>query len=245
MLVYLLATTSIGFHLPTSTHRPTVLPPANLRHGRSPLAQLSPAEAAKAAWLANNPAAWEAPSPAVHAVQPPTSYGAQMASDNPWLTGGAPILTLEAADEMTNVALREATAMGINPVSVVVLDASGRTLVSKTMIGAARLSPDFAHAKASACVGLHCSSRELRDKYVNDDGIGPKMPQVVAMGTAAAAAGKAIAPFPGGVLCRDAMGNVICAIGVSGAASDEDEHCAILGAQAVGLVTEPAASRLL
>ena len=46
--------------------------------------------------------------------------------------------------------------------------------MSKTMIGAARLSPDFAHAKASACVGLHCSSRELRDKYVNDDGIGPR-----------------------------------------------------------------------
>jgi uncharacterized protein GlcG (DUF336 family) len=53
-----------------------------------------------------------------------------------------------------------------------------------------------------------------------------------------------LAPFPGGVLCRDAQQNVVCAIGVSGARSDEDEHCAIIAAQSVGLVTEPAASQL-
>ena len=46
------------------------------------------------------------------------------------------------------------------------------------------------------------------------------------------------------MLCRDAANNVVGAIGVSGAASDEDEHCAILGAKAVGLVTEPADSAL-
>ena len=54
-----------------------------------------------------------------------------------------------------------------------------------------------------------------------------------------------IAAFPGGVLCRDANRNVVGAIGVSGAASDEDEHCAITAATSVGLVTEPAASRLV
>ena len=53
-----------------------------------------------------------------------------------------------------------------------------------------------------------------------------------------------MASFPGGVLCRDAADNVVGAIGVSGAASDEDEHCAILGAHSVGLRTEPAQSRL-
>jgi len=71
------------------------------------------------------------------------------------------------------------------------------------------------------------------------------MPQLLAMGTAGAAANKALAPFPGGVLCRDAAGVLVGAIGVSGAASDEDEHCAITAAQSVGLSTEPAASRLV
>ena len=56
--------------------------------------------------------------------------------------------------------------------------------------------------------------------------------------------GLPIAAFPGGVLCRDAANNVVGAIAVSGASSDEDEHCAILGAHAVGLLTEPAQSRL-
>ena len=117
--------------------------------------------------------------------------------------------------------------------------------MAKTMIGCGKLSPDLAIAKASACIGLHCSSRELRDRYVNADGIGPKMPQLLAMALAGAAANQAIAPFPGGVLCRDpASRAVVCAIGVSGAASDEDEHCAITAAKAVGLETEPGSSQL-
>jgi uncharacterized protein GlcG (DUF336 family) len=47
-------------------------------------------------------------------------------------------------------------------------------------------------------------------------------------------------------LCRDAHGNVIGAIGVSGAAADEDEHCAVHGARALGeaVLTEPATSPL-
>ena len=161
-----------------------------------------------------------------------------------WLIPGTPRLTLEAADHMSNVALREAISRSFNPVSVCIMDSAGRTIVAKTMINCGTLSPDFARAKASACIGLHCSSRELRDKYVNADGIGPKMPQVLAMGTAGAAANQAIAPFPGGVLCRDAAQNIVCAIGVSGAASDEDEHCAITAAKSIGLLTEPAWSQL-
>ena len=120
----------------------------------------------------------------------------------------------------------------------------GRVLVHKTMPGCGNLTPEYALAKANVCVGLLCSSRELRDKYQNDDGIGPKMPQLLGMATAAAAVGRPIAAFPGGVVCRDVGGNLVAAIGVSGAASDEDEHCSITAARAIGLSTEPAQSRL-
>ena len=161
------------------------------------------------------------------------------------LIPGPPVLTLEAADMMSNVALEQATTRGFNPISVCVLDASGRILVQKTMIKAGLLSSDYAQAKAMVCIGLQCSSRELRDKYINaHDGIGPKMPQALGMSIAGAAGGKAIAAFPGGVVCRDAAGNIVCAIGVSGAASDEDEHCSITAAKSVGLVTDPAQSQL-
>ena len=50
--------------------------------------------------------------------------------------------------------------------------------------------------------------------------------------------------MPGGVVVLDDAKNVVGAIGVSGASADEDEHCAIVGARAVGLVTEPAQSPL-
>ena len=68
--------------------------------------------------------------------------------------------------------------------------------------------------------------------------------RILGMGTAAAAVGRPIAAFPGGVVCRDVGGNLVAAIGVSGAASDEDEHCSITAARAIGLSTEPAQSRL-
>ena len=132
-------------------------------------------EAAKAAWLAKT------------ATDVPTWIGgyeaaadAPLMADTPstgWLVPGAPKLSLEAADEMTNVALYEAASRSFNPVSCIVLDASGRTIVQKTQLGCGILSPELARAKANVCVGLLCSSRELRDKYQNSDGIGPKMPQ--------------------------------------------------------------------
>ena len=54
-----------------------------------------------------------------------------------------------------------------------------------------------------------------------------------------------IAAVPGGVLVRDASNRVLGAVGVSGASADEDEHLAVVAANAVpGLVTEPAVSLL-
>lgn len=175
----------------------------------------------------------------------PAAASATAEVDSPWLSLGTPALTLEAADEMSNVALKEAAARCFKPVSVCVLDASGRTLVAKTMIACATMAPELAQAKARTCVGFHMSSRLFRDNYVSAEGGGPKMPQALAMAIVGASTGQPVAVFPGGVLCRDAANNVVGAIGVSGAASDEDEHCAILGAHAVGLLTEPVSSALV
>ena len=124
-------------------------------------------------------------------------------------------------------------------ISCFVLDASGRVLVSKTMLNCPRLIPDIAHSKAGAAIGTHSSSRALKDKYVPD-----RTPQLLAMTTMGFATNQPFCAVPGGVLCRDTANNVVGAIGVSGASADEDEHCAIMGAQAVGLVTEPKQSAL-
>eukprot|EP00444_Apocalathium_aciculiferum_P004292 CAMPEP_0183391096 /NCGR_PEP_ID=MMETSP0370-20130417/6227_1 /TAXON_ID=268820 /ORGANISM="Peridinium aciculiferum, Strain PAER-2" /LENGTH=199 /DNA_ID=CAMNT_0025570765 /DNA_START=118 /DNA_END=717 /DNA_ORIENTATION=- len=152
---------------------------------------------------------------------------------------GAQELTLEAADAMASASLAEAKARKFGEISVFVVDATGRVLVSKTMLGCPRLIPSLAHAKAGAAIGTHSSSRALKDKYVPE-----RTPQLVAMTNIANANNQPFCAVPGGVLVRDRSGNVVGAIGVSGAAADEDEHCAIAGARAVGLVTEPAESVL-
>jgi len=41
--------------------------------------------------------------------------------------------------------------------------------------------------------------------------------------------GGKMAPFPGGVVVKDAKGEIIGAVGVSGASGDEDEYSAIRG----------------
>lgn len=44
-----------------------------------------------------------------------------------------------------------------------------------------------------------------------------------------------VVPLPGGLLIRDGDGVVIGAVGISGAASEEDEVCAQAGIEAIGL----------
>lgn len=41
-----------------------------------------------------------------------------------------------------------------------------------------------------------------------------------------------MAPFPGGIVIKTNDGEIIGAVGVSGAAGDEDEHCALSGVEA-------------
>ena len=87
--------------------------------------------AARAAWLARSaqdmpswgPGASVAPSMAEYSASVDTvRAAAAQALSGAWLVPGTPVLTLAAADEMTNVALGEAAARGFNPVSVRVLD---------------------------------------------------------------------------------------------------------------------------
>ena len=169
----------------------------------------------------------------------PALRGGQRRHASEWLVPGRAALSLEAADAMATAAVAEAKEKQFKDISVFVVDASGRVLVSKTMINCPPLIPQMAHAKAGAAIGTHSSSRSLKDKYVPD-----RTPQLLAMTTLSIANSQPFVAVPGGVLCRDGANNVLGAVGVSGASADEDEHCAVVAAQAVGLVTEPASSPL-
>ena len=55
----------------------------------------------------------------------------------------------------------------------------------------------------------------------------------------AAASDGRFVPVTGGVLVRDAAGDVIGAVGISGDTSDNDEKCAVAGIAAAGLKADP------
>ena len=146
----------------------------------------------------------------------------------------AKVMTLSLADDLANSALKEARERDLKPVTITVVDEAGRVIVSKREDACGNTIPDFALAKSRSCVGMGMSTRALRDKYAE------KPTQLACMATISP-----LAPFPGGVLLRGADGSsVIGAIGISGAAADEDEHCAVVAARSHGIVSEPASSQL-
>lgn len=97
--------------------------------------------------------------------------------------------------------------------------------------------PQFAHAKANACIIMRSpSSAQFRDTYVQGGDLS-RIAQMNSMVTLASNVG-GMAPFPGGVLLVKKMKNAVTgkmeqnilgAVGVSGARGVEDELCALAG----------------
>ncbi|KAL7538273.1 hypothetical protein ACHAXR_008428 [Thalassiosira sp. AJA248-18] len=124
------------------------------------------------------------------------------------------------------------------PMCVTVLDSAGGVIVQKRMDGC----PDgaytkFSYAKARTCIHLQTSSRVFREKYTGS-GEAPKFTQAASMVSVMEGD---LVPVAGGVLIQSKDGSTVGAIGVSGAAADEDEYLAWKGVQAIagGLSTVP------
>jgi uncharacterized protein GlcG (DUF336 family) len=134
-------------------------------------------------------------------------------------------MTLEQAQKIVGVALAHARVKGMKPMAVVVLDERGamRAVAAEdnTSVGRAKV----AFGKANGCVMMGLGSRALQHRAKEN-------PQF--MGACDNLFGGLIA-VPGGVLIKDASGNVAGAVGISGDTSDNDEACAIAGIAAAGL----------
>jgi uncharacterized protein GlcG (DUF336 family) len=144
-------------------------------------------------------------------------------------------LTLAVADKLATAAIKTAVENKYAPITVSVIDAVGNLVVSKRMDGCAPIGiPQFSLAKAKTCVTMKMSSREFRDRYTktNDP---QKYCQMLSM---VQITGGEMAPFPGGLLIKSNKvdkADIIGAIGVSGAAGDEDEFCARNALEQLGL----------
>jgi uncharacterized protein GlcG (DUF336 family) len=135
-------------------------------------------------------------------------------------------LTLEQASTIVDAALRKGRETGCAPLTVAVLDAGGHLVAFKREDRSGIMRFDIAFGKAWGALGMGFPSRTLgerAEKY-------PMFFQTIAV----VSQGRFV-PAPGGVLIRDAGGDIIGAVGVSGDSSDKDEVCAVAGVAAASL----------
>lgn len=136
-------------------------------------------------------------------------------------------LTLKQANQLTEAALSMARQMDLPPVAVAVLDTGGHLKVLQREDGVSFLRVQICQAKAWGALGLATDSRHIAQRYAQD-----ALQQGFINALNAMSGGKLI-PLPGGVLIHDGSGRIKGAVGVAGAASDQDEACAVAGIEAI------------
>jgi uncharacterized protein GlcG (DUF336 family) len=139
-------------------------------------------------------------------------------------------VTLAQADTIIDTALKKAHDMKLVPMTVAVLDAGGHLVAFKREDKSGILRYDIAYGKAWGALGMGFGSRTLFERAANTP--------LFFNALYAASAGRVVTN-PGGVLIRNATGDIIGAVGISGDTSDNDEACAIAGIEAAGLTADP------
>ena len=139
-------------------------------------------------------------------------------------------LGLDIALSIVSLALAAGRAEKMLPLTVVVIDVSGKIIASQSEDGSGLMRFDIARGKAWGALGMGMSSRLIRDRLATRPSFQAALANV---------ADGQFVPVPGGVLVLQADGTVIGAVGVSGDSSEKDEYCAITGILGTNLSSEP------
>jgi len=137
-------------------------------------------------------------------------------------------VSLEAASVIVDQVLAKGRVLKLKPLAVAVLDPRGCLTAYKAEDGTSLMRFDIAFAKAWGALGMGFGTREMERRAEA---------AIFFNSLQAMSQGKTV-PAPGGVLIRNAAGQVVGAVGVSGDSSDKDEICAIQGIAAAGLVPD-------
>ena len=134
-------------------------------------------------------------------------------------------LSLKQANTIITSALAKARADGMNPLSVIVLDARASLVAAQSEDGVSIMRPKIAHGKANGAIQLGMGSRALMNRAEQ---------QAYFVSAINGTAGGDLVPVPGGCLIKDGD-TVIGAVGISGDTSDNDEAAGMAGIEAAGL----------
>ena len=134
-------------------------------------------------------------------------------------------IKLSKARSIIRRTLEKGRAMELKPLSVVVLDAGGHVIAFEREDGASPGRFAVAHGKAYGAVmlGLPGSAQMARAEA-----------QAYFMGAVNGLFGGQVVPVPGGLLVKNAKGDVIGAVGVTGDTSDNDAEAGQAGIEGAG-----------
>ena len=138
-------------------------------------------------------------------------------------------LDLLTATDLASRAICLARQAGFKPMAAAVLDTASHPLAVLRDEHASFLRPQIATGKARGCLGMGFGGRELARRA-------QAMPAF--FDAINSLTGGEVIPVAGGVLIRNAQGQLIGAIGISGDTSDNDERCAVQAIDQVGLIAD-------
>jgi uncharacterized protein GlcG (DUF336 family) len=140
-----------------------------------------------------------------------------------------PALTLAQANRIIEAILARGTELDCRPLSVVVVEPGCVVKAFQKEDGSSMIRFEMAVGKAYAALALGRSSKLVRIR--NDE-------KPAFMDYLIAASGDRLFPEGGGMQIRDAAGEVLGAVGVTGDTEDRDEELAVHGIHAAGLKTD-------
>jgi uncharacterized protein GlcG (DUF336 family) len=135
-------------------------------------------------------------------------------------------ITLEQASTIVDAALAKGREMDLKPLTFAVLDAGGHMVAFKREDKSSLMRGDIASGKAWGALGMGTSTRTLGERAAGNPSFFSALSDL---------SGGKILTSPGGVLVRNAEGDIIGAVGASGDTGANDEACVIVGIEAVGL----------
>lgn len=137
------------------------------------------------------------------------------------------MITHAQARSIVSATLAQGREMGLNPLSVIVLDAGGHPLAFEREDGASPGRFAIAQGKAYGAVmlGMPGSAQMARAEQ-----------QAYFMTAVNGAFGGQTIPVPGGILVKDGDGTTLGAVGVTGDTFDNDALAGSAGVEAAGLV---------
>jgi uncharacterized protein GlcG (DUF336 family) len=140
------------------------------------------------------------------------------------------MLTLQRSNAIIEAILKKGREMNLRPLCVVVTDIGAKIKAAQREDGCSQARIEMALGKAVASLALGRSSAFVRERQKQGPEFVAQVQQFVGE--------QKMFMVGGGELIRDDAGNIVGAVGVTGATEDEDEELVAHGIRAAGFKTD-------